>query len=402
MYDPTKVPSFIPAATTIRKAIVKKTPIKKFWEELLPKGNVEQVLFLAPENVEGYYKSLLDGQKKSYMEFGLHKTVAIVDGKETYPDIVCTCGLDPYNKKPCVGCYQYEHFTGRPNPWKVHFTTKHQIVHFAWYHNVPRLDKDGKQVVYQDKPQFSKERCVGDSCVNCTKQYERTFGRLMKLTLGANHTKNVMGIRKSLYWTCSGCNTQIVTKELICEGCNKTLVDLRNIRGEDPKDELGSKRRKIEQAINQIYECSCGHTGTPVEGNDCGYNAACTIKSKKHKCPYEAPLRMDLYTSVLEICKKGEKTDSHISLEGAYSIFENSENAYQFEVDEQLSVIVNRAVEMNSGLYDLEKEVKEQIVDVAEQATTLNVKNPYGEGPRLPSEEDSPRKGGAESVTFRK
>lgn len=344
------------------------------------------------------------------MEYPLHKTVAVVDGRETYPEIVCTCGNDKYTKKPCVGGYMYDHFTGRPNPWKQHMVTKHQVVHFAWYHEVPRIGQDGKQAIFQDKPQFNKERCTGEGCKNCAANHSRVFGRLMKITLGTNHTKNLMGIRRDLYWTCSGCATQIVTKELICEGCEKVLVDLRNVKPDsDPesqKNVLASVRRKIETAINQEYTCSCGHVGAPVEGNDCGYNAACTIRNKKHKCPYEAPVRMDLYTSVLDIAKEGEKTDSRIVMKAAYSIFENSDKPYQFEVDEELGLIVNRAVEMNGGLYNLEKEVRDMMIPPDMQATVLGVPNPFANGPRIPGgEEDAPKPkfvGGPGGVVFPK
>ncbi len=337
------------------------------------------------------------------MEYPVHKTVLKVDGKDTYPEIICTCGSDFYNKKPCIGGYMYDHYSGKPNPWRSHFVTKHQLVHFAWYHNVARLDNKGEQVMYQDKAQFNKERCTREECKHCSTGNTPVFGRLMKLTLGTNHTKNLMGFRKTLYWTCSGCGTQIVTKELQCERCSKVLVDLRNVKPTDPKDILGSVRAQIEKAINTEYMCDCGHNGFPVEGNDCGYNAACTSKNRKnHKCPFDAPMRMDLYTSVIDLAKEGEKTDSHLVLKGAYSIYEASNSYVNLESEEPLQLVIERAVENNGGLYNLEKEVKDMVLPVEDQATVLRERNPYSEGPRIPGgEEDRPRFAmGASGVKF--
>lgn len=395
-------------------------PIQKFWEELQLKGNIETVLFIAAEDPEQYPTSLIDSQKKPWGEYNKQKTQKQEGDKTAYPSIICTAGNDKYNKKECVGCYQEEHFTGKPNPWKKSLTTKHQIIHFAFYHNVPRLDDQGNHRSYQDKLLYNSVRCEGDGCKFCASGVEKVFGKLLKLELGPNHTKNLLGgegwdpstkkikfyrgIRHQLNWTCAGCGGQIVTKHTLCGGCGNVIEDLTKLVGKDPKDMLGSLRAQIEQRLAMPTSCKCGWTGIPDEASDCCYDAEGKIKLKRMKCAFEAPMRMDLYNSVIQINKEGAATESAIKLKGVFSIDETSNNPYQFEVDEPLVEIVNRAIELNGGLYNLDKEIAELCLSPELQAKILGVPNPYAGGPRLPGgdEVERPKFAGAAGVTFGK
>lgn len=409
MYDPKSVA--VPISTTTgtqqrlpRTFDKREIPIQKFWEELQLNAAIQTVLWLSPEP-ENYPTSLIDNKQKPWGEFGKHKTQRQEGEKTVYPSIVCTAGTDPHNKKECVGCYQQEHFTGKPNPWKASITTKHQIIHFAFYHKVPRL-KDGQPVIYQDKQQFSSELCKGNNCKHCDANVEKVFGKLLKLELGPNHTKNLLGgegydsstksrrffrgIRHQLNWTCGGCGGTIVTKAALCGGCGNVLEDFTKLVGNDPKDMLGSLRGLIENKLANPYNCTkCGVHGLPVEASDCCYDVEGKMKLKKLKCSFEAPERMDLYNSVLQISKEGASTESAIKLKGQFSIDEKSNNPYQFEVDEPLIEIVNRAIAANDGLYNLDKEVKELLLSPEVQAKILTVPNPFTNH-RIPGVEEVP------------
>jgi len=409
MYDPTK--TAVPISTTTgtqqrptRTFEKREIPIQKFWEELQLNATIQTLLWLAPDP-ENYPTSLIDNNKKPWGEFGKHKAQRQEGEKTVYPSIVCTAGTEIHNKKECVGCYQQEHFTGKPNPWKVSTTTKHQVIHFAFYHKVPRL-KDGQPVVYQDKQLFNSELCKGGNCRHCEANVEKVFGKLLKLELGPNHTKNLLGgegydpatktrkfyrgIRHQLNWTCGGCGGTIVTKAALCSGCGDILEDFTKLVGADPKDMLGSLRGAIENKLASNYTCKkCGVYGLPVEASDCCYDVEGKMKLKKLKCTFEAPERMDLYNSVLQINKEGAATESALKLKGQFSVNETSNNPYQFEVDEPLIEIVNRAIGENGGLYNLDKEIAEFLLSPEVQAKILSVPNPFTSH-RLPSVEDAP------------
>jgi hypothetical protein len=409
MYDPTK--TAVPISTTTgtqqrptRTFEKREIPIQKFWEELQLNATIQTLLWLAPDP-ENYPTSLIDNNKKPWGELGKHKAQRIEGEKTVYPSIVCTAGTEIHNKKECVGCYQQEHFVGKPNPWKVSTTTKHQVIHFAFYHKVPRL-KDGQPVVFQDKQQFNSELCKGGNCRHCEANVEKVFGKLLKLELGPNHTKNLLGgegydpatktrkfyrgIRHQLNWTCGGCGGTIVTKAALCSGCGDILEDFTKLVGADPKDMLGSLRGAIENKLASNYTCKkCGVYGLPVEASDCCYDVEGKMKLKKLKCTFEAPERMDLYNSVLQINKEGAATESALKLKGQFSVNESSNNPYQFEVDEPFIEIVNRAIGENGGLYNLDKEIAEFLLSPEVQAKILSVPNPFTSH-RLPSVEDAP------------
>lgn len=395
MYDPKTVSSpFTPQTAPgqfQRSAPNQNKPkikMNKFWEELLLKKDTDLVAFVASPDT--LFESLIDGSKKPYMEYPVHKTI-IKDssGKETYPEVVCTCGRDRYNKLPCIGCFQFEHFQKKPNPWKAALKTKWLVVHLAWYKSVPRLDKDNKQVIFNDVPQFNIVRCDGP-------EEGAFFGRLMKLTLGQQHTRNLFtvgesrkkddpqnSIRRELYWTCSGCSTRIVTEKLFCEGCDTILMD--GLKGKSWEE--------VEKLLCTPIKCSCGHEGIPVEGSGCGYKvvegSAGKVKVKNAACPFEAPVRMDLMNVVMEIKKEGEKQESTLKRAQVYSIFEGaasyplSDEEYSYLEETYklprmtISDIIAQAVERNGGLFNLEQEVKDLMYPVEVQAEILKVPNPY-------------------------
>lgn len=382
--------------STFKPKFDAKRPMRRFWEYLLMRKSIEPVLFLAPE--EGY-TSLADGSLKEMKEYFVHKGSKKVNGKDTFPDIVCTAGSDIYSPKPCLGCYLYDNTKvakGTINPWRKSLTTKWQVLHLAFYHSVPRLDDTGTQVVYDEKPQFNKEPCLGEDCKRCGEGYAKTFGRIMKVDLGPSHSKNLLGHRKELYWTCQGCMLKIVTNSLICPECDATVLNI-NIKTMEGK-ELNEKLDKIRLLISEDHKCiKCGYTGRLIEGNDCLYNDDRATKKRNKKCPFEAPVRGDIFNSVVLLTKEGEKSNSTLVMKRFFSMFGASLDPYELPeevlleypnmpLEDVIEAIKVRAIQENNGLFDLDKEVETFLLPMDQQADVLGVAIPaqLASGPRTP------------------
>lgn len=372
--------------------------MKRFWEYLLLKKTPEPLIFIAPEN-DGY-TSLADTQKKEMKEFFLHKTTKKVDGKDTYPEIVCTCGTDPYTAKPCLGCYMKENVQvakGTINPWRKSLTTKWVVLHLAWYYKVPRVDKEGKPVVYGDKQSFSYYLQTEGKTEEYEGKVEKQFGRLLKLDLGTTHSKNLLGIRKRLYWTCSGCMMKIVTNSLICPECDQTVstIKLKEVEGKDEAEKLDN----IRMTIMEDHQCrNCGYHGRMIEGNDCCYTEKWE-KSRKKKCPFEVPVRSDVFSVVSLLKKEGEKAASTLFLSEFYSTSQLSNDSYELPeevlaeypnvpLESIIEALKAKATEEVGGIYDLDKEVESFMCPVDVQAEILGVPLPpiLASAPRNPNQ----------------
>lgn len=375
-----------------------KIPTKRFWEYALLKKTSEPFLFIAPEH-DGYV-SLADGAKKEMKEFFLHKTVKKVDGKDTYPDIVCTCGMDPYMAKPCLGCYMKENVQvpkGTINPWRKGLTTKWIILHLAWYYKVPRVDKDGKPVIYNEKQAFSYYLQTEGNKEDYEGKVEKQFGRLLKLDLGTTHSKNLLGIRKRLYWTCSGCMMRILTNSLICPECEETVmtIKLKDVEGKEETDKLDN----IRMLIQQEHSCrNCGYHGKMIEGNDCGYTEKWT-KSAKSKCPFAVPVRSDVFGGVAMLKKEGEKASSTLSMSSFNPIIQLSKDYYELPeevlaeypgvpVESIIEALKAKAIEEAGGMYDLDKEIEYLTLTLEQQAEWLSIPLPpaLASAPRNPNQ----------------
>lgn len=381
---------------TSKTKLANRLPMKRFWEYLLMRKSIEPVWFVAPE--EGY-TSLSDGNIKEMKEYFVHKGSKKVNGKDTFPEIVCTSGTDIYSPKPCLGCYLYENTKvakGIINPWRKSLTTKWQVLHLAFYHSIPRLDDTGSQVVVNDKPQFNKEICLGNDCKRCSEGFPRSFGRLMKIDLGPSHSKNLLGHRKDLYWTCQGCMLKIVTNALICPECDSNVanINIKNVEGKD----LNEKLDRIRITISEDHKCmKCGYVGRMIEGNDCLYNDDRSSKKRNKKCPFEAPVRGDIFGSVVFLTKEGEKSNSTLVMKRFYSIFGTSSDPYELPeevlaeypnmaLEDILEAIKVKAIQENGGLFDLDKEVEVFMLPLEQQAEVLGVPLPsaLASGPRTP------------------
>lgn len=392
------ISSLTPATNFKAQKPVSKLPMKRFWEYLLLKKTPEPVIFIAPEN-DGY-TSLSDGSLKEMKEFFVHKTTRKVDGKDTYPEIVCTCGIDPYVKKPCLGCYMKDNIQvekGKMHPWRKALTTKWIILHLAWYYKVPRVDKEGKPVVYNDKQAFSYYLQTEGNKDEFEGKYEKIYGKLLKIDLGTSHSKNLLGIRKKLYWTCSGCMMNIVTNTLDCPECDKTVVSIKldKIEGKDTPE----KQDRIRMMIAEDHHCrNCGYTGRLIEGNDCCYTEKWE-KSRKVKCPFEVPLRSDIFGGVSTLAKEGEKANSTLVLSKFYPITQLSRDYYELPeevlveypdapLESVIEIIKAKAVEEAGGMYDLDKEVEAFLLTPEQQAEVLGISLPaaLASPPRNPNQ----------------
>ena len=385
---------------TSQKKTSTKIPGKKFWEYLRIGKTIEPLLFINL-NEEGY-TSLADGEKKETKEFFLHTTLKKVDGKDTYPEIVCTSGCDPYNQKPCLGCFMQQNFKfqkGVINPWKRKLTTKWIILHLAWYYKVPRTDDKGEQVVYNDQPSFIHVLQTEASAEKYEGTCEKYFGKVLKMDIGSAHSKGLLNIRKNLYWTCQGCMMKIVTNNLSCPECDREIMKV-NILAAEGKT-LDEKLDSIRMLIATPHACICGYRGTMVEGNDCCYTDDYKAKKRGKKCPFDAPVRGDVFGTVTFLTKEGEQATSSLVMKNAYSIYNQAGDRVfdlpvevldefpNMEVDKILDIIKARAIKeaVDGGVnLDLDKEIESFMLPLEQQAEVLGIPMPQAlsSGPRLP------------------
>lgn len=325
----------------------------KFWEELKLDAIKQPILFLA-----GSYTSLIDGIKKPWKEYLVHKT-AYIKGKQQ-KEIVCTAGIDPYNKQPCVGCYYYDNGPKKENPWYPKVTVKNSVLSLAMTHDNIPYTKNGKQ-------SFIKERCIGKTCKLCSEYGKPTLNsRLMKLVLTGTHFSQLIAQNKNLLSKCSGCGFTIVLNDFSCPKCSVQLLNVADSRYSE---------EYLEQFANTPIHCTCGNEVIPQEGLDCGYDEEGAIK-ESDKCPLEFPIRMDIFNTVLPISKSGEKQQSKLDFGDRKSILENSLIKYTHISKLPLTELLSSALSVNNGsLFDLDKETI--TLSVEDQAATLEVENPY-------------------------
>lgn len=385
---------------TSQKKTTNKLPTKKFWEYFRVGKTVEP--FMALSISENGYTSLADGEQKEMKEHFIHTALKKVDGKDTYPEIICTCGIDPYNKKVCLGCYmsdQFKYQKGVINTWKKKLITKWLVLHLAWYYKVPLKDEKGEQKVYNDQPSFMHILQTEASAEKFEGTCEKYFGKVLKMDLPTSHSKGLLNIRKSLFWTCQGCMMNIVTNNLSCPECEKEVmkVSITSVEGKDVNEKLDN----IRVLIGTPMACVCGYKGIMVEGNDCCYTEDRKMKKRGKKCPFEVPVRGDIFGSVVYLTKEGEQATSSLIMKKNYSIYnqagdgcfelpEEVVNEYpNMETDKVLEVIKARALKeaMDAGVnIDLDKEVESFILPVEQQAEILGVSLPQAliGSPRIP------------------
>jgi hypothetical protein len=342
--------------------------IDRFWERLslistAKGGEVQEVVFVSRPELEISYINA--SKRNAWLEGKEH--VNKISEKE-FPWTVCSAGHDRYNKQPCVGCAIADTTESmmnkdkKPNPWKAKTFSVFQLVHLDWYNRELRM-KNGEPVRYKDVPQYNIVKGKGK---------DSFFGRLLKLKVGQKQWKNLIDIWNDvLFWMCDGCGTEIVTKQLVCTGCRKDLIDPSEIQ-KMPRNKL------FELMINDQTCSECNLTALPFDINQCGYKNGGKTVIKKHSCDYPNPERMNLFNCVLGICKKGTNNDTVIGFESVFSL--NPKSAIYYTAPEGMTIetIVDEAIKRN-GFYDLESEFSP--LDLEQQATILKVPNPYKEVP---------------------
>lgn len=371
-----------PLNFTNQEKIFKKEPKEKtafkgkyiypFWEELSLKDKAPKAIILTSTN-EGY-TSMLNNEKKSWLEGKKHVGFHLENGQEKYPWVVCSQGTDERNKQPCVGCaYQVKiapqcRKEKKQNIWNPKIFAAFNVIHLDWYRKEIRVDAEGNPVTFNDIPQYNTVKC------NYSDE-NAYYGHLLKLVLSNNHYKTLtLEIAKDLFWTCDGCGTGLTTKRVYCPSCNANLLEESNL----------NRDNVAYWMLNQFF-CSCDYQGYPKEDLECGYDPeGQTKKKRKYPCPYEKPERMDLFNCVLVIKKTGEQTSSKIELVEAYSFNPDSDIAWTPPTDKQDNIlfdgnaehVIKSVVERREGkLYDLEKDFSPLSIEL--QAQILKVENPF-------------------------
>jgi hypothetical protein len=164
---------------------------------------------------------------------------------------------------------------------------------------------------------------------------------------------------------------------------------------------LDEKCDSVRMIINTPHGCVCGYRGLMVEGNDCCYTEDYKQKKRGKKCPFEAPVRGDIFGTVVLVTKEGEQATSSLVMKNNYSIYNQAgDRTYDLpgevldefpnmEVDKVLELIKTRAIKdaLDSNInLDLDKEIDMFMLPVKQQAEVLGIPVPQAlvSEPRLP------------------
>jgi hypothetical protein len=192
---------------------------------------------------------------------------------------------------------------------------------------------------------------------------------------------------------------KIVTNNLSCSECDREIMKV-NILAAEGKT-LDEKLDSIRMLIATPHACICGYRGTMVEGNDCCYTDDYKAKKRGKKCPFDAPVRGDVFGTVTFLTKEGEQATSSLVMKNAYSIYNQAGDRVfdlpvevldefpNMEVDKILDIIKARAIKeaVDGGVnLDLDKEIESFMLPLEQQAEVLGIPMPQAlsSGPRLP------------------
>lgn len=300
-------------------------------------------------------------------------------GYNTFRELICSSGPDPHAPQSCVGCYQGDH--GADKSTRARDQWAFNIAHLAWYHMIPfvkdnqvQMKKDGSgPVMYRDECRNQKPENVylgravqagkaqGEiakrfkSCDACQSQAQWAWGEHRVIQLGFKHLKNLFEIDDMVGKKCINCGTGIIRVAFDCEQCGNEMLNLSQVQWTNDQ---------IEQYAKGQQSCSCGHTGIPKSGYECGFDENFNQVSKA--C--ESPQRTTIFDCVLWLQREGESTESEVVVKRVELISQYNRTPDGRPLAEHLKEIVKEPFNLTE-MYKPE--------DVADQAESIRVDNPY-------------------------
>jgi hypothetical protein len=163
---------------------------------------------------------------------------------------ICSAGNNPYKPKPCVGCTKGL----RKTPLNV-FTT----ILLETFHKVP-WEKDGKNVIRNNKPVMIDKLCDGTNCKMCAVDAEVFFGKRLHWAVNQPQMEQVIAQEETLKGVCE-CGQPLKIKTFNCPLCEDIVLDLATT------DLSG---RAIKEAFDNGMWCGkCNRIVYPYEISHC-------------------------------------------------------------------------------------------------------------------------------------
>ena len=198
---------------------------------------------------------------------------------------ICSAGINDLDPQPCVGC--------TIGASRKAINRVFTVVHLAWYHKIPLVDRDTKKIVKNrqtgETVMISRE-CEGKNCPMCASADEKYYGRKLHLSLGITHFNQLVSKVEDLNATCK-CGGDIEYFKFVCPSCEKLLIDL------DDKD-CPLSQAQVEKALESGFYCP-----------DCGYNVDLLSISECEKCNDPKPVGLfDVDVSIKKLAStQGDK-----------------------------------------------------------------------------------------------
>ena len=222
----------------------------------------------------------------------------VADKKYPITD-VCSSGFDENNPLPCTYCHQKQtgdtSVDGGPGK-KARTLYGFNLLHLAWYHLAPVVDRRTKQVMLNpntNEPYMTKVLCEGAGCEHCRDNREKVYGAKKYIQVGMNHFENLRSIDADIGEVCLECREgTVTTASFECTSCGHVIIDcVANKYTESEVDTFASEPMTCP---------SCRHTDYAEETLSCS------------DC--QDPKRTGLFDVVLWLRRQGEATASALSV----------------------------------------------------------------------------------------
>jgi DNA-directed RNA polymerase subunit RPC12/RpoP len=252
-----------------------------------------------------------------YFKYRVHKRKLMQGGKEWFADEICSAGIDAHNPQPCVGCFAVD---SGDKSIGVSDSFAFSIVHLAYYHGHPLLDREKGGIVMKNDnsgPVMVTTECEGRTCNFCRvlqgqpplppqpgkdpwpgfdpRTLTTTFGKRRYLDMGKGHLSDLEGIDQVISAQCGNCRSQLTTDGFACPHCNTTIIDMAN----DPRSD-----EQIAQDVVRPYPCM--RCQRPVLLKEVVSCESCASQNAQ-------ALQLSLFDVVIFGMRQGEGTKSHIT-----------------------------------------------------------------------------------------
>jgi len=217
-----------------------------------PIGSVKPALIrLIPGNYVGYDKASVP-----YFEYADHFNATVKKGHVCSRIWKRDTDGELYSEGKCVSCYMIE--DGSKNT-SVRHAKAFSIVHYDWYYEIPKFEKNGRTVKYTRNTKDHKAGDVIYHLVNKAtaikdigranlKKYDKVFGQILHWSLGPMHYDQVTAALSEVERECT-CGGRIEIPVYECPECGYEALDLTDESSEELSNE------EIYNIVTEFYDC---------------------------------------------------------------------------------------------------------------------------------------------------